>query len=121
MAMRMRGTRFAAALAGCLLGGFMGGGVSAVHAASESPDCLEAATLEDYLRAAYQEQVSAMGDHDNGHRMFLYTSSGGTWTLVELRNDGVACVAASGTGWHAETEGMATFRLRGTTVQKPPA
>ena len=90
-------------------------------AALASPDCLDANALETYLRDAYQEKVVAMGDQATGHRTFLYTSEAGSWTFVELRADGQACVTASGTGWHAEQNGMATFKRNGATIQKPPA
>ncbi|MDA0260771.1 MAG: hypothetical protein O3A21_01035 [Proteobacteria bacterium] len=83
--------------------------------AANVPDrgrCMEPQQLGDYLRDAYKEERQAVADHENGNRVFLYTSGNGTWTLVEMTG-GLACVSASGTGWHVQLSSQANA--------KPPA
>ena len=73
---------------------------------ADSGRCMELEELSDYLRDAYEERRLAVADHENGNRVYLYTSGNGTWTLIEM-TDGLACVNASGTGWHGELSSQA--------------
>ena len=68
---------------------------------ADSGRCMELQALGDYLRDAYREKRLAVADHENGNRVYFYASGNGTWTMVEM-TDGLACVSASGTGWHRE-------------------
>ncbi len=75
----------------------------AAAAATERPSlqddsyrCLMDGQMTSYLRQAWQEQPKAVGDLSQGNRTTLFVSRAGSWTLVEHRNDGRACVLASG-------------------------
>jgi len=99
-----------AAIAAVLLG--LNAAPAAAANVADSGRCMELQELGDYLRDAYAEHRLAVADHENGNRIFLYTSRRGTWTLVEM-TEGLACVNASGTGWHGELSSQADA--------KPPA
>lgn len=62
--------------------------------------CLLHETAQEQLAKRYQEDVAGRGLADNGKAMFeLYTSEGGTWTLVVTDVQGRSCVIGSGVGW----------------------
>src|SRR5688572_12571596 len=65
--------------------------------AAADEDCMDAAALQAYLKDAYTEGTLATADKDDGGRVRLFASRSGTWTLVELKEDGDACIIASGT------------------------
>jgi hypothetical protein len=58
--------------------------------------CLPKSEMIDYLKRAWSEVPVAEGALSNGNPTTLYLSRRGTWTLVEKRQDGKACVEASG-------------------------
>lgn len=63
--------------------------------------CLQRDALVDYLDRAFQEGRVAEGELSNGNRLLLFASRKGTWTMVELANDGQGCIAGSGNGLRA--------------------
>ena len=58
--------------------------------------CLGKDSMADYLKRAWDEVPVIRAKLDNGHKTHLYVSHRGSWTLVEYRVDGKACVKASG-------------------------
>ena len=58
--------------------------------------CLAHDTLNNYLERAYGEDRIAQAELENGHRVELFLSRLGTWTLVELMPNGLGCVHAYG-------------------------
>ena len=50
---------------------------------------------------AFEEQIVARGLTQEGKAMFeLFTSEGGSWTLIVTDTEGKSCIIASGEGWH---------------------
>ncbi len=64
---------------------------------SDAMRCLPDAKMTSYLDQAWAELPVALGDLDNGNPTTLFLSHRGSWTLVEHRRDGLACIEASGT------------------------
>lgn len=58
--------------------------------------CLPRPELNSYLGRAWNESRHLSGDLENSNPMSIYVSRRGSWTLVEFRPDGQACVHASG-------------------------
>ncbi len=63
---------------------------------SDGVHCLPRQELNSYLGRAWNESRQLSGDLENGNPMAIYVSRRGSWTLVEFRPDGQACVHASG-------------------------
>jgi len=59
-------------------------------------DCMAYADLTSYLASAFGEVRSGNGELENGSSMELFVSPSGSWTMIELRGDGLGCVHASG-------------------------
>ncbi|MBT3532777.1 MAG: hypothetical protein HN478_02800 [Rhodospirillaceae bacterium] len=82
-----------------LIGGT--GAVAMPHMSDVS--CLARDTLNDYLDRAYGEGRIAHAELENGHKVELFLSRRGTWTLVELMPDGKGCVHAYGQRMKVDT------------------
>ena len=80
--------------------------VTATPAFAMWQDCMDRGALEVYLDQAFAESRVATGELENGNEVDLYTSRRGSWTLVERRAGGLACVHASGTGWHVDMRAL---------------
>lgn len=66
----------------------------------DGPDvsrCLPKVEMAAYLDRAWNEIPVVLAELANGNGSILYASRRGSWTLVENRADGRACVQASGT------------------------
>ena len=74
-----------------------GGGGEVAEAAETAAAC-----DDDARPAPLDFTISDM----NGNEVDLYTSRRGSWTLVERRAGGLACVHASGTGWHVDMRAL---------------
>jgi hypothetical protein len=59
--------------------------------------CLPGLAMADYLKRAWNEVPVPQGDLRNSNATTLFLSKQGSWTLIERRTDGQACVEASGT------------------------
>lgn len=73
-------------------------------------NCMSPEPLRAYLSEAFSEGSIATGQLDNGNRVELFVSSGGSWTLVEYRDDGHGCVHAYGHGMQVD-RGAVGLRL----------
>ena len=80
--------------------------VTAAPAFAMRQDCMNRVALEVYLDQAFAESRVATGELDNGNEVDLYTSRRGSWTLVERTDGGLACVHASGNGWHVDMRAL---------------
>tara|TARA_R110002167_G_scaffold174989_1_gene373999 strand:- start:144 stop:497 length:354 start_codon:yes stop_codon:yes gene_type:complete len=70
----------------------------------QDQNCMAPAALKQYLDRAFSEGRVASGWLDNGNRVELFATGGGTgtWTLIEFREDGSGCITAHGTGLRVE-------------------
>lgn len=64
------------------------------------------------LTTHYEEQQAAMGLASNGTLFEIFSSKGGTWTLMFTEPGGKTCLIATGEGWQkikqaAKTAGKA--------------
>jgi hypothetical protein len=66
-------------------------------------NCLAHDELVTYLASAHEEVRTASGEMANGNAMEMFSSGHGSWTLVEIRDDGFACIHASGAALKQET------------------
>ena len=73
-----------------------------VAAPGISQSCLARAALTSYLERAFGEARVAVGELDNGHRVEIFASRQGSWTLVEFMPDGQGCINAHGTRMRVE-------------------
>lgn len=75
-----------------------GGGPAFAMGMEESIDvnCLARDALRHYLNRAYGEGRVAQGELDTGNQVELFVSRNGTWTLVEMKAEGLGCVQAYG-------------------------
>lgn len=64
--------------------------------------CLPHATLIDYLGRAFDESRVATAALDEGQPGELYASRRGTWTLIEVHENGMGCIRAYGERFHLE-------------------
>jgi hypothetical protein len=62
----------------------------------QARNCVKQSAIDHYLERAWQELPVARGRLDNGNESTFYSSRSGTWTLIEHRINGLACVIASG-------------------------
>lgn len=77
----------------------------------DTPEVVAISLVEDYFETL---QFSLWGKGEA--RLDLWSANAtGTWTLVYTRTDGVACVAASGTGWADNLSSAEAVRLVGFT------
>ena len=58
--------------------------------------CLKQGAVADYLMRAWSEEPVSSDELGNGYRTLLFKSRRGSWTLVEYRPNGNACIQASG-------------------------
>ncbi len=58
--------------------------------------CLKQGAVAEYLMRAWNEEPVSSGELGNGNRTVLFKSRRGSWTLVEYRPNGNACIQASG-------------------------
>ena len=58
--------------------------------------CLKQGAVADYLMRAWSDEPVSSGELGNGNRTVLFKSRRGSWTLVEYRPKGNACIQASG-------------------------
>ncbi len=85
---------------------------SAQATAQEMPqECLGQDDLATYLDRAFNETRVAVAEAENGNRVELFSSRRGSWTLVELRPDGLGCIQAHGK----------RMRVERSNVEKRPA
>lgn len=56
------------------------------------------------LGTTYQEGRKGVGLTADGRILELYVSKSGTWSVLLVRTDGVACVATIGESWQALDE-----------------
>jgi hypothetical protein len=62
--------------------------------------CAPFSILDEKLQTKYDEQIIGRGVESRGHLMLLYKSKAkSTFTVVLLRNNGMACVVTHGDGW----------------------
>jgi hypothetical protein len=61
--------------------------------------CAPYARFVSHLEAKFHEQRYAFGVTPDGKLVEFYTSPSGTWTVLETRPDGTACVVTHGGGW----------------------
>ena len=75
-------------------------------AEAQEAACFPAPQIAQALLNGHQETPTGLGVAAGGNLMVLYTSPGGSWTVVVENPSGMACLAASGEGWQAvEAEG----------------
>ena len=80
--------------------------------APEMPqECLGHDDLAPYLDRAFSETRVAVAEAENGNRVELFASRRGSWTLVEIRPDGLDCILAHGK----------RMRVERSNVEKRPA
>ncbi len=70
-------------------------GLSQDVATSFEARCLPEDQMASYLRDAWGEEPVISGAPDKSDRLVVYASVRGSWTLVEYRKDGLACVNSS--------------------------
>ncbi len=70
---------------------------------ADATRCLQDIEIAEYLKQAWSEVPVALGNLDNGNQTTLYLSRQGTWTLVEHRNDGRACIEAHGSNMRLQS------------------
>lgn len=61
--------------------------------------CAPRAALLEKLAADFGETAHASGIDGGGNLMEILTGPNGTWTLLIVRADKVACIVGSGEGW----------------------
>lgn len=72
--------------------------------AQERP-CAPLDQAEAYLAGEFQETRVGQGIGGNGQTMvMLYASPAGTWTVLVVNPEGVACQAADGTDWQNRSD-----------------
>jgi hypothetical protein len=77
--------------------------LSALPAAAETPICGARQTIVEALARQYGEAKRAVGLHNRGALVELWTSADtGSWTLLLTRPDGVTCAMAAGESWREE-------------------
>lgn len=64
--------------------------------------CLKQAELRSYLGRAFNEARVAEGVLENGNRVELFASRTGSWTMVELPGEELACIHSYGHGLKVE-------------------
>lgn len=68
------------------------------------PPCAERRAIERQLAAGYGEAPVSAGVRSDGSLLQVFASSeSGSWTLVSVAPDGLACVLAVGRGWESAT------------------
>ena len=73
--------------------------------AQEQPRCAPFDQVAAMLAAEYQETRVAQGIVTGGEAMLaLFASPQGTWTVVFVRDDGMACFAAGGNDWQERND-----------------
>lgn len=69
-----------------------------------APMCGEYGQLRSFLNDQFGEKPASAGLADDGTIMQVFASlSAGTWTMVSIGTDGVACVLATGQAWQQDT------------------
>ncbi len=100
--MRWDRARLIAGVTAALLTG--ASGVLAVEEISQS--CLARAALASYLERAFGEARVAVAELENGHRVEIFASRQGSWTLVEMMPDGQGCINAHGIRMRVEKSNL---------------
>lgn len=62
----------------------------------------KAAAVASQLGAQYGEVLTAAGVDSNGNLVQVYSSDGGTWTIVVTIPGGPSCIVSAGEGWVRE-------------------
>ena len=55
--------------------------------------------LERHLGSKYREHLIAEGVTTGGERLLIYVSADGTWTMIAVTANGLACLVSSGDGF----------------------
>ena len=63
---------------------------------AQSESCGPHAQVLEHLRQAYGEQQVMLAPTDRGDAMMVTAKDGGTWTLLQVRPDGITCIVVSG-------------------------
>ena len=63
---------------------------------SDAGHCMPHNALVDYLDRAFEEVRVASASLDEGQPAELFASRRGSWTLIEIRTDGLGCIKAYG-------------------------
>lgn len=72
-------------------------------AAPTAPMCGEYDQLRSFLDEQFDEQPTSSGLADDGSVMQVFASvPDGTWTMVSVDRDGMACVLATGQAWQQD-------------------
>ena len=61
--------------------------------------CGERSVMVAVLASNYGEVPVSMGLASNGAVIEVFAAPAGTWTIVMIRPNGLACVVAAGEGW----------------------
>ena len=96
--------RMAIAVLACFAAGAVPAAVAQTQDEEEfvGQNCMARAALEAYLERAFTEGQVASGWLHNGHRMQLFASASGTWTMIEQTEDGGGCLIAHGSGLNVD-------------------
>lgn len=76
--------------------------------------CGPRAAFVEQLARQHGEQTSALGLAAGGRIVEVLSARGGSWTILVVRPDGVACVLAAGEAWER-------FAIPGTSNSNPPS
>ncbi|HET7409821.1 MAG TPA: hypothetical protein VFJ13_06445 [Paracoccaceae bacterium] len=77
--------------------------VAAPHIADAQVNCATRARVVERLAVEYGEHFSGGGMESAAAIFEVWTSEGGTWTILLTRPDGTSCVMASGVAWREAT------------------
>jgi hypothetical protein len=68
--------------------------------------CAERQAIIARLASVYGETLQNIGLHQDGNVVEIYASAAtGTWTILQTRPDGTACLIAAGEMWQAAIAG----------------
>lgn len=74
-------------------------GKAEAQAGQPQPKCARLDEIMTWLKEEYAEKPVSFGLQSNGFLLQVFSSEGGTWTLVSTNPQGIGCIVAMGRGW----------------------
>lgn len=78
---------------------FLAGWVLLSTSSASAMVCGQHKVLAEALELQYQERQRALGLSRSGALIEVYASEGGTWTVLLITPDGIACILTDGEAW----------------------